>query len=132
MNEKRSIFEYILILAAFILFIIIMLTAKSAYENYLKTSYKLGNNITCITHNYDGSYSDCSDGLIHYDNNINSRLNNVDCNKSNLKNENKLKKIKKGVEQKMNLGNLLIIILFSILFLIGAIVYSLLGWANRY
>jgi hypothetical protein len=32
------------------------------------TSYKLDNNVICQSHYEDGSFGDCSDGLIHYNN----------------------------------------------------------------
>ncbi len=38
-------------------------------SNNVNTSYKLDNGIICQTHYNNGSFGDCSDGLIHYNNN---------------------------------------------------------------
>ena len=56
-------------LLLFLLVFVVLLALIASLFSMINTSYKLNNGVICKSHYDNGSFGDCSDGLIHYNNN---------------------------------------------------------------
>ena len=74
--------EFILILGTLTMIIYVIIAVYISLQNH--PNYKLDNGVICQSHYDNGSFGNCSDGLIHYNNNAiainnNNQSQGTDC-----------------------------------------------------